>query len=215
MKLSFGKPFRTDQDDVNRLSSFNYFLQANLKVSDSTSVHAFTPTPAEFSVSISTSCYRNEENKGLTAFHSLKNAHILHRPSRISRMDVILTHHAQNVFKPMKKINLHAALVSMDFSEDILYSVVAAFIEEAPNLVKKLDDAILADDRTTAGRAAHTLKSNFRILQFQNQQVVWAEIEAIIHDEGLSNIPKLLATAKTVTDDVLAQLREIMDARQA
>jgi hypothetical protein len=52
-------------------------------------------------------------------------------------------------------------------------------------------------------------------LQFQNQQVVWAEIEAIIHDEGLSNIPKLLATAKTVTDDVLTQLREIMDARQA
>lgn len=130
-------------------------------------------------------------------------------------MDAILTHYAENIFKPMKKINLHAALVSMEFSEDILYSVVDAFIEEAPNLVKKLDDAILADDRATAGLAAHTLKSNFRILQLQNQQVVWADIEAIIHDEGISSIPKLLTTAKAVTDDVLAQLREIMDARQA
>ena len=128
---------------------------------------------------------------------------------------MLSTHHAQNLITHMKKINLHAALETMDFSEDILYSVVDAFIKETPNLVKKIDDAILADDRTTAGRAAHTLKSNFRILQLQNQQVVWAEIEAIIHDEGISSIPKLLATAKTVTDDVLAQLREIRDARQA
>lgn len=130
-------------------------------------------------------------------------------------MDAILSQYAQNVITPMEKINLHSALVSMDSNEEILYSVVDAFIEEVPNLVKQLDDAILADDRTTAKRAAHTLKGNFRILQLQNQQVVWAKIEAIIHNEGISSIPKLLPSANAVTDDVLAQLREIMEARQA
>jgi hypothetical protein len=52
------------------LSSFTYLLQANLEFPGSTSVHAFAP--AEFFLSLSTSCSENEDNKGLTAFHSQK-----------------------------------------------------------------------------------------------------------------------------------------------
>lgn len=115
----------------------------------------------------------------------------------------------------MNKINLRSALEFMDYDEEILYSVVDAFIKEVPGLVKQLDDAILADDRATAERAAHTLKGNFLILQLHDQQSEWARIEAAIHDNGISNIAEFLLSARAVSDDVVSQLRDIMDARKS
>ncbi|MDB4654718.1 Hpt domain-containing protein [bacterium] len=114
----------------------------------------------------------------------------------------------------MNKINLRPALASMDHDQDILYAVVAAFIEEVPSLMNELDQALAANDKATAERASHTLKGNFRILQLQNQQTVWANIEQLAHNDQLPQIPALVPEAKTVTQNVLEQLKSALDSRQ-
>ncbi|MDB4694872.1 Hpt domain-containing protein [bacterium] len=113
----------------------------------------------------------------------------------------------------MKKINLRPALAAMDHDKDILYAVVAAFLEEVPSLIKQLDDALVSNDRSSAERASHTLKGNFRILQLQNQQSVWANIETLAREDELKQIPELLTDAKTITHDVLTQLESALESR--
>lgn len=114
----------------------------------------------------------------------------------------------------MNRINLRPALASMENDKDILYAVVAAFIEEVPSLMGQLDDALATNDKATAERVSHTIKGNFRILQLQNQQGVWATIEQLAHDEQLAQITSVLPEAKVVTDDVLGQLKSILDSRE-
>jgi HPt (histidine-containing phosphotransfer) domain-containing protein len=114
----------------------------------------------------------------------------------------------------MNKINLRPALASMEHDEDILYAVVAAFIEEVPSLMNELDQALTTSDKTALERAAHTLKGNFRILQLQNQQTVWANIEVLAHNDELAQIPALVPEAKAVTQTVLEQLESALASRE-
>lgn len=118
------------------------------------------------------------------------------------------------VTQPMSNINLRPALASMENDRDILYAVVAAFIEEVPSLMNQLDQALAASDKAAAERASHTLKGNFRILQLHNQQTVWATIETLSHDDQLAQIPALLPEAKAVTQNVLEQLTSVLESRQ-
>ncbi len=115
----------------------------------------------------------------------------------------------------MNKINLQPALASMDHDEDILYAVVNAFIEEVPKLVTQLEDALAAGDQAAVERAAHTLKGNFRILQLQTQQTSWANIEIMAHQNALNQIPECLPEAKTITHDVLTQLKSALESRES
>lgn len=115
---------------------------------------------------------------------------------------------------PMNKINLRPALASMDHDEEILYAVVAAFIEEVPSLMSELDQALATSDKAAVERASHTLKGNFRILQLQNQQTVWANIEMLAHNEQLDQIPALVPEAKAVTQNVLEQLESAVASRE-
>jgi len=115
----------------------------------------------------------------------------------------------------MNKINLRPALASMDYDEEILYSVVAAFIQEVPSLIEQLEDAILADDRSTGERAAHTLKGNFRLLQLERQQDQWARIEAKIHNDGISDISDDLPSARSASNEAIVELQEILNARES
>lgn len=114
----------------------------------------------------------------------------------------------------MNKINLRPALASMDHDEEILYAVVAAFIEEVPSLMSELDQALATSDKAAVERASHTLKGNFRILQLENQQTVWANIEILAHNEQLDQIPALVPEAKVVTQNVLEQLECAVASRQ-
>ena len=103
----------------------------------------------------------------------------------------------------------------MDHDEDILYAVVNAFIEEVPKLVTQLEDALAAGDQAAVERAAHTLKGNFRILQLQTQQTSWANIEIMAHQNARNQIPECLPEAKTITHDVLTQLKSALESRES
>jgi len=124
-------------------------------------------------------------------------------------------HEAAGVKRTMNKINLQPALASMDHDEDILYAVVNAFIAEVPTLVEQLEQALAAEDGTAVERCSHTLKGNFRILQLQSQQTFWANIEKMAHQNALNQVSDCLPEAKTVTQDVLAQLKSALEARES
>lgn len=114
----------------------------------------------------------------------------------------------------MNKINLRPALASMDDDQDILFAVIAAFIEEVPTLMNQLDQALTTNNRAEAERASHTLKGNFRILQLQNQQTVWENIEKLAHEDELAQIPELVPEAKLISQQVVEQLKSTLDSRQ-
>lgn len=124
-------------------------------------------------------------------------------------------HETVNTKPTMNKINLQPALASMDHDQDILYAVVDAFVEEVPKLVKQLEDALAAEDQTAVKRASHTLKGNFRILQLQMEQTIWEKIEKMAHHNALKQIPECLPEAKTITQDVLTQLKSVLVSRES
>ncbi|MGI9474619.1 MAG: Hpt domain-containing protein [Rubripirellula sp.] len=99
----------------------------------------------------------------------------------------------------------------MEDDREILDSVVEAFIDEAPLLLQQLDDAIKSQDATTAERAAHTLKGNFRILRLDDQQACWAEIEAAIRTDGDSRIAEKIELAREITQKALDGLRQYLE----
>ena len=120
---------------------------------------------------------------------------------------------SDHVRPPMNKINLRPALAAMDHDEDILYAVVAAFTEEVPSLMHEFDQALAKNDQPVVERTSHTLKGNFRILQLQNLQMVWANIETLAHNDQLAQIPALVPEAKVVTQNVLEQLEAALASR--
>ena len=58
-------------------------------------------------------------------------------------------------------------------------------------------------------------EGNFRILQLQSQQTFWANIEKMAHQNALNQVSDCLPEAKTVTQDVLAQLKSALEARES
>jgi HPt (histidine-containing phosphotransfer) domain-containing protein len=110
--------------------------------------------------------------------------------------------------------NLDAALEMMEQDRDILNSVVEAFVIEGPQLLKQLTRAVEAGDHVAAGRAAHTLKGNFRILQLQDHQALWAEVESIARDEKLAESPEAMDHACQLTRNAIRQLEQYLAAEQ-
>ena len=108
-------------------------------------------------------------------------------------------------------INLDAALEMMEGDQEILNSVVEAFVTEAPGLLDQLDQALQAGDLPTTLRAAHTLKGNFRILKLQNQQAMWEKIEHLARAEKPGEIAELVGPAREKTLDALGQLQRFLD----
>ena len=102
----------------------------------------------------------------------------------------------------------------MENDEAILLAVVEAFTEEVPALLEQLDVALASNDVVTAERAAHTLKGNFRILQLEEQQARWSEIEKRLGENGLENLTNAVESATVVTRQVLDYLEQYLRENQ-
>ena len=111
-------------------------------------------------------------------------------------------------------INLDDALEVMEGDLDILKSVIEAFLEETPQLLKQLHESIQSGDWPEAQRAAHTLKGGLRILRLIEQQELWANVEQIAKEQRLDEIGDAVAKAEKGTESTLAQLTEFLKASQ-
>lgn len=61
-------------------------------------------------------------------------------------------------------VNWEAARETVSGDDELLYEVIAAFLQEAPQTMSQLESAIAFGDSKTVRRAAHTLKGNLRAL---------------------------------------------------
>ena len=108
-------------------------------------------------------------------------------------------------------IDLSAVLEVMEGQTDILISVIEAFLEEAPELIQQLDQALAKEESIIASRAAHTLKGGFRILQLGELVDGWGTIENHARENQLPDIHDRIEELKQSTHASLDELRRFVD----
>jgi len=90
-----------------------------------------------------------------------------------------------------------------------LIDLIDLFVTEAPTRLVLLDTAIVAGDRPTTERAAHTLKSTAAIFGADTMASIAAAMELAAHAGALSEVAQLLPPLRTATEQVrLALLTE-------
>ncbi|MDG2222684.1 MAG: response regulator [Rubripirellula sp.] len=112
------------------------------------------------------------------------------------------------------EIDLSGALQVMEGQVDILVSVIEALLEEAPELLKQLDQGLAENDVEGAGRAAHTIKGGFRILQLDEQVSDWDRLETWAREGKLDEVSNSLDRVKQATLARMAQLQKFVDDHQ-
>lgn len=111
-------------------------------------------------------------------------------------------------------IDLSGALQVMEGQIDILVSVIEALLEEAPELLKQLEYGLAEKNSEATGRAAHTIKGGFRILQLEEQVSDWNRLEAWAREGKLDEVSSSLEEVKKGTLARLAQLQTFVNENQ-
>ncbi|MGB0596824.1 MAG: response regulator [Rubripirellula sp.] len=112
------------------------------------------------------------------------------------------------------EIDLSGALQVMEGQVDILVSVIEALLEEAPELLKQLEQGLAEKNTETTGRAAHTIKGGFRILQIEEQVSDWDRLETWAREGKLDEVSNSLEEVKKATLTRMAQLQRFVDDHQ-
>jgi two-component system, sensor histidine kinase and response regulator len=94
------------------------------------------------------------------------------------------------------------ALERLGGDEDLLREVCRIFLDESPNLLRKLQEAIADTDAEAVMRAAHTLKGELGYLGAPEAAQAARELEDMGHEKNLSRAPELF----TVLERELAGL---------
>jgi two-component system sensor histidine kinase/response regulator len=83
------------------------------------------------------------------------------------------------------------ALERLGGDEDLLREVCRIFLDESPNLLRKLREAIADTDTEAVMRAAHSLKGELGYLGAPEAAQVARELEDMGHEKNLSRAPEL------------------------
>jgi two-component system, sensor histidine kinase and response regulator len=95
------------------------------------------------------------------------------------------------------------ALERVGGDEDLLREVCQIFLDESPNLLRKLQEAIADTDAEAVMRAAHSLKGELSYLGVPEAARAARELEGLGHEKNLSRAPELF----TLLERELADLR--------
>lgn len=107
------------------------------------------------------------------------------------------------------RVDMSAALETMDGDRSILDSVINAFLQEGPKLLDQLLDAAQEKDFKRLRRSAHTLKGNYMILKQENMRSLAEKVEKNAADEKVETdlVDQLHARSKSV----MQQLKAFLD----
>jgi two-component system, sensor histidine kinase and response regulator len=94
------------------------------------------------------------------------------------------------------------ALERLGGDEDLLRQICRIFLDESPNLLRKLQEAIADTDAEAVMRAAHSLKGELGYLGAPEAAQAARELEDMGHEKNLSGAPELF----TVLERELAGL---------
>jgi HPt (histidine-containing phosphotransfer) domain-containing protein len=76
--------------------------------------------------------------------------------------------------------------------EDLLREVCRIFLDESPNMLRKLQEAIVDTDAEAVMRAAHSLKGELGYLGAPEAAQAARGLEDMGHEKNLSRAPELL-----------------------
>ena len=99
----------------------------------------------------------------------------------------------------------------MENDRAILISVIQAFLTEAPSLLQQFDDAVATGNQEVALRSAHTLKSNFGILQQQAEREIWQRLETLVKNNKFDELPEPAAQAHEMSQRAFEQLTAFLE----
>ncbi len=113
---------------------------------------------------------------------------------------------------PTMEINWPAALDVVQQDKELLGEVVDAVLEEVPQLMTTLHQAIKTDDISTVQRMAHTVKGNMRTFQANSGIEIAEQLEREAHEGSLHNAASL---AEQLSQKVDAFVAELLDSPYA
>jgi HPt (histidine-containing phosphotransfer) domain-containing protein len=102
---------------------------------------------------------------------------------------------------------MSTALAATDGDTALLKEVIQAFLEECPQLLDELQQAIRYADAPTVQRAAHTIKGAVRLFPDSPVKELAAKLEEMGRNADLANAPATLEALKTAAQTLFEQLR--------
>jgi PAS domain S-box-containing protein len=112
-------------------------------------------------------------------------------------------------------INWGAAMTTVDGDEDLLRSVVEAFLEECPTLIERIRLAIASADAAVLHRAAHTVKGATRTFGVDSASATAAELEELGRRGEFDAARPVFARLELQVDEILTDARAFASADPA
>ena len=108
-------------------------------------------------------------------------------------------------------IDWQAAYTTVQEDMELLLIVIDAILQECPELLVQLDEAINNHDYAVVQRAAHTIKGTMRACDARSVIEPAAEIEEMGRREELEGANHLIAKLKSAAESVMLELRAFAD----
>ena len=93
--------------------------------------------------------------------------------------------------------------------QDFINSVISVFLEEVPEDLKTLEQALLAKDHDQVYKLAHKIKPNVDLLGMEQTRAIALEIETLGKQEAnMEEIQKRFPILKTDINQVVSELKK-------
>ena len=121
-----------------------------------------------------------------------------------------------NVQKEYKYIDLEYLNEMADGEDAFTINIISVYLNQIPNDVTALDEAIAAGDDEQIVFYAHKLKGSFNFIGCVQLGVVFDEIEAHVNTQsGLGELPGLIGQVKAEVQEIAVELRDVLDQIRA
>ncbi len=107
----------------------------------------------------------------------------------------------------MKMMDLNVSLESVDGDEELLCSVIEAFLEEYPQRLREIDQGLIENNWTNFRRACHTIKGTLRIFGAIEAMDSLRQIESLEDEQCGLNAPPLLSKLRVLLEQLALELR--------
>ncbi|MEW4455647.1 response regulator [Bremerella sp. JC817] len=106
------------------------------------------------------------------------------------------------------------ALRACDGDKDLLFDLLHLFLEETPELLSQLDQAIAGRQKDSIYRAAHTIVGSLRIIGPTEAGQIAVEIEKRARSENIEGVEKLSQELRGSLDHLLSLAVNVVEGRE-
>ncbi len=107
----------------------------------------------------------------------------------------------------VSELDVSTALEATDGDVELLKEVVLAFLEESPQLVKQLRQAVDRSDAAEVQRAAHTIKGSMRLFPKSPVHDLSIKLENMGRDKELAGAADVVESLEQAMQELMGQLR--------